>query len=164
MFEKVSFAQFLKDCRNLNITDCEEALKDAYDAIKIPVRATKGSAGYDISVPVNTTIVGHDTVVVPSGLKCSMNDDEVLLIFPRSSIGIKRGLRLSNSTGVIDASYYGNADNEGHMMIALHNYRDNDVFLDMGERVAQAVLIKYQTFGDVVDTERVGGIGSSGRI
>ena len=127
----------------------------------VPTRKTASSAGYDISVVHGGVIPPHTTKVFDTGIKAFMRPDEVLMIYIRSSIGIKRGLMLSNSTGIIDSDYYNNDDNEGHIMIALYNNTDEEVTIQDGERVAQGVFLRYYTSGEQIKTERKGGIGST---
>ena len=92
-----------------------------------------------------------------------MHYDEYLAIHVRSSMAIKRGLMLTNSTGIIDSDYYNNEDNEGHIMIAVYNITDAPVTLEKGERVAQGIFSKYLLANDD-DARgiRTGGIGSTG--
>jgi deoxyuridine 5`-triphosphate nucleotidohydrolase len=127
----------------------------------LPERKTKHSAGYDLAVVEGGVIPPHSTKIFNTGIKACMEDDEVLLIFVRSSIGIKRGITLANGTGVIDSDYYNNKDNEGHIMLALYNNTDEDVTIDDGEYVAQGVFVNYLCTGDTVVKERKGGIGST---
>lgn len=127
----------------------------------LPERKTKHSAGYDLAVVEGGVIPPHSTKIFNTGIKACMEDDEVLLIFVRSSIGIKRGITLANGTGVIDSDYYNNEDNEGHIMLALHNNTDEDVTIDNGEYVAQGVFVNYLCTGETVIKERKGGIGST---
>ena len=92
-----------------------------------------------------------------------MNPDTVLLILPRSSIGIKKGIRLANTCAVIDSDYY-DADNEGHILICLQNDSETDVIIKAGERIAQGIFLTYGiTKDDNTDHVRIGGIGSTGR-
>lgn len=127
----------------------------------LPERKTKHSAGYDLAVVEGGIIPPHTTKIFNTGIKVRMEDDEVLLIFVRSSIGIKRGITLSNGTAVIDSDFYNNEDNEGHIMLALHNNTDEPITIDGGEHVAQGVFVKYLCTGDNVVQERKGGIGST---
>ena len=94
-----------------------------------------------------------------------MEQDEVLLLYIRSSIGIKRKLILSNGTGVIDATFYNNPDNEGNIACALYNYGNEPQTINAGERVMQGVFVKYLTTEDdkPLNKTRTGGIGSSGK-
>lgn len=127
----------------------------------LPERKTKHSAGYDLAVVEGGVIPPHATKIFNTGIKVHMEDDEVLLIFVRSSIGIKRGITLANGTGVIDSDYYNNEDNEGHIMLALHNNTDEPITINGGEHVAQGVFVNYLCTGDNVEKERKGGIGST---
>jgi len=136
------------------------------EVAKLPKRSTKHSAGYDFhttnSLPV--LILPQKTVVFDTGIKVSMESDEVLLMHIRSSVGIKCGIILSNCTGVIDADYYNNPDNEGHIRIALTNIGDVAQTIKPQEKVAQGIFMKYITTDDDNPTgKRVGGIGSTGK-
>ena len=126
----------------------------------LPERKTKQSAGYDFAVVEGGVIPPHSTKIFNTGIKAYMEDDEVLLIFVRSSTGIKRGITLANGTAIIDADYVDNEDNEGHIMLALHNNTDKAVTID-GDNVAQGVFVNYLSIGETVIKERKGGIGST---
>ena len=143
-----------------------EVINDYLDKdIKIPERATKTSAGYDLASAEDVLIKPKEIVLIKTGLKVSIPKDEVLLVFPRSSLAMKRGLMMSNGVGVVDADYYNNNDNEGHLMIPLINFTDHDVLVERGERVAQGIFVKYGTTADDVSSDelRKGGFGSSGQ-
>lgn len=131
--------------------------------VKIPKRSTKRSAGYDFALIEETVIPANGIVAGKTGLKSYMNDDEVLFIYPRSSLARKRGLMLSNNVGVVDADYYNNQDNDGHIMISLLNFTSKDVVLPKGERVAQGIFQKYlkSTDEERVTSNREGGFGST---
>lgn len=133
--------------------------------IQLPKRGDAKSAGYDIYLPHDILIPPRDSVLVFSDIKAYMNDDEVLMLYVRSSIGIKKGIILSNGTGIIDASYYSNPSNDGNIGLALYNRTDEIVELKKGERICQGIFIKYLTADndDVIHNERIGGIGSSNR-
>ena len=140
--------------------------KVSYDNSGIlPTIADVRSAGYDLYTPTKVVIPPHSTVKVISNIKCYMDSSEVLLLFVRSSIGIKKNIMLSNTTGVIDSSYVDNPDNEGNIIFALYNYGDIEQVIDAGDRVVQGVFMKYLTTDDdsTTNTERTGGIGSSGK-
>ena len=129
----------------------------------MPERKTKMAAGYDICLPQDVTLKAHTLQMVPTGVKAYMQDDEFLGVHIRSSIAVKKGLALVNNVGIIDADYYNNADNEGHIMLGLFNTTDSDVILPKGERVAQGIFYKYLTAdGDNADAVRGGGFGSTG--
>ena len=131
--------------------------------IEIPRRQTKESAGYDLATCKDVTIKPGEIVLIETGLKVQIPSEEVLLVFPRSSLGIKKGLTMANNVGVIDADYFDNPNNEGHIMIPILNFSKKDVTLEKGERVAQGIFVKYfKTINDdSVDNERSGGFGSS---
>ena len=131
----------------------------------IPTRSDAGSAGYDFYSPEDVTIEPQKAVVIKTNIKAQMEKDEVLLLFVRSSIGIKRHLSLSNGTGVIDSTYYNNPDNEGNIMIALYNYGTEAQSIKKGERFCQGVFTKFLITDDdkPLNAERTGGIGSSGK-
>lgn len=130
----------------------------------IPKRATDSSAGYDLASIEEVIIEPGEIRMIPTGLKVVMPKTEALFIFARSSLSIKKGLIMSNSVGVIDSDYYGNPDNEGHLMVSLINVRDTAVTVVKGERIAQGIFLKYEKTSDD-ETEgsiRLGGFGSSG--
>ncbi len=135
-----------------------------YENQQLPTRSDNKSAGYDFYSPVNITVPAHRMVKIPTGIKAYMRKDEVLMLYVRSSIGIKKNLMLANQTGVIDASFYNNPDNEGNITCALYNYGEEDQFIQQGDRIMQGVFMKYYPADNdiVLNKERVGGIGSSG--
>lgn len=134
--------------------------------IALPKRGTGASAGYDLSAAESVVIAPGEMVMVPTGVKAYMEPDEVLYIHIRSSLAVKRQLVLMNSVGVVDADYYNNPDNEGHIFIALWNRGKEAVTLKAGERLAQGVFMKYLLAdGDTAGKgqDRQGGFGSTGR-
>lgn len=136
--------------------------------INLPIRKTRYSAGYDIEAAENIIIPsfkkGMKPTLVKTGLKAYMLDDEVLILANRSSNPGKRGLVLANSIGVIDKDYYGNKDNDGHIMFAFYNIKDEDVEIKKGEAVGQGIFRKYLTVDDdIAEGERQGGFGSTSK-
>jgi dUTP pyrophosphatase len=131
----------------------------------IPKRATDSSAGYDLASIEDIMIEPGEIRMIPTGLKVMMPKTEALFIFARSSLSIKKGLIMSNSVGVVDADYYGNPDNEGHLMVSLMNVRNESVQIKKGERVAQGIFLKYEktTDDETNGNVRLGGFGSSGK-
>ena len=115
-FEKVSAERFLND--SVDICPVLELAKDAYEIIKLPKRATKGSAGYDFYAPFDFTLKPGETIKIPTGIRCKMEEGWVLKIYPRSGLGFKYRLQLNNTVGIIDSDYY-YSDNEGHIMIKI---------------------------------------------
>lgn len=117
-FSKVPFTSFKKDFENLYGEQDPAFLSVVYDKIELPKRSTKYSAGYDISVPFSFSIKKGRSIVIPTGIRCKMDNKTVMLLFPRSGMGFKNRLGLANTIGVVDADYY-NADNYGHIMVKL---------------------------------------------
>lgn len=109
----------------------------------------------------NDTLIGCE--LVPTGIKAQMNDDEVLKIFSRSSLATKKNIQLANSTSIIDADYYNNEKNEGHIYVPLINLGNIPVVIKKGERIAQGIFEKYLvTDNDNATGKREGGLGSTG--
>jgi dUTP pyrophosphatase len=134
--------------------------------IQLPEQATAHSAGYDffiiddLEVPIFNA-AAPKPVLVPTGVKAYMKGGEVLQIFARSSLS-KLGLQLANCTGIIDADYYGNPDNDGHIMFAIWNFSSTPVALKKGDRIGQGLFIPYfQADGSKSKNKRTGGFGSS---
>ncbi|MGO1369705.1 MAG: dUTP diphosphatase [Senegalia sp. (in: firmicutes)] len=132
--------------------------------INMPLRASSGSAGYDIYSPIKFNINPNETKIIWTDIKAYMKENEVLQIHIRSSMGIKKGLVLSNGTGIIDKDYYSNKSNDGNIGIALTNISEKNVEINENERIAQALFINYLlTDNDNATNERIGGIGSTGK-
>lgn len=132
----------------------------------LPTRATKGSAGYDLFSPYGheVTVPAHGYAEFPLGIRCRIKPGEFLLILPRSSMGFRgRHVSLTNTAGVIDSDYYGNASNGGEISIRLFNASDEDYAIPPHGRVAQAIFLKYDLAdGDSAEGRRGGGFGSTG--
>lgn len=129
----------------------------------LPKRQTKNSAGYDFYALEDVVIpYSGETTIIRTGIKACMPKDEVLFLFIRSSMAIKRNLQLTNCVGVIDSDYYNNADNEGEILIAINNLGLDHITIKKGERFAQGIFVKYGvTDNDDADGERIGGVGST---
>ena len=135
--------------------------------IHLPERKTGASTGYDFAAAEEVRIAPGECALVPTGIKAYMQSDEVLLIYIRSSTALRKRLMLMNSVGVIDADYYGNAENEGHIYIPLYNYGKELVRITQGERIAQGIFTHYLTVdGDAAGhgAPRAGGFGSTGKL
>lgn len=133
-FEKINFKQFCKDV-------CND--KKLYDNYKLPVRDSKLTAGYDIYLLQDLELKPNEIIKLPTGIKAYFQDDEVLLIVVRSSVGFKYNLRLVNQVGVIDADYYNNKNNEGHIFVKIRNEGKETVKFKAGEAIAQGIFLKY---------------------
>lgn len=184
-FEKVSLEQFKKDCKKCfpeySIED--EDIKNIYNSIKIPQRATAGSAGYDFFLPYNVTIYNKGAIVcdkvnsikqivatgiitIPTGIRCKIDQGWSLQIYPRSSLGFKYGLQLANTVGIIDSDYF-YSDNEGHIFVKLINEAflvpyDRGIELKQGQAFCQGIFTPYGiTYDDNAQGVRNGGFGST---
>ena len=155
-FFKVSESQYNKDLKDLlNIED------DSYKDIKMPLRATKGSAGYDFYSPISITLKPGDSAKIPTGIRCKIDDGYVLQIYPRSSLGFKYQMCLLNTVGIIDSDYF-NADNEGHIIVGVINRGEEDLVINKGDRFVQGIFYKYYLAAEQENnTLRHGGFGST---
>jgi dUTP pyrophosphatase len=157
-FEKISLNQYNKDLG--------EDRESEYNSIRLPTKNDVGSAGCDIYANYDVTLNPKEMVIVKTGLKVSLdNCNQVVKLYTRSSVGIKQHLMLANTVGIIDASYYNNKDNEGHLMVALYNYGEQERTIKAGEKYAQAVIVPVYTDTncEILNATRDGGIGSSGK-
>lgn len=163
-FHKVSFEQFKKDLSDASDSFfTEEEIIEIYNNIKLPKRATTGSAGYDFYIPTELYLSPGNTVKIPTGIRCEMEEGWVLKIYPRSGLGFKFRLQLNNTVGIIDQDYF-YSDNEGHIMAKLTNDSNEckTVSLKAGEGFAQGIFVEYGiTVDDEADGVRNGGFGST---
>ena len=138
---------------------------DWIGGVMLPVRSDARSAGYDFHAPRDLTILPAQKLLVWTDVKAYMLDDEMLTLLPRSSTGIKKGLMLSNTMGLIDASYYENESNDGNIGLSLLNTSGKAIHFAQGERIVQGVFSKYLTVDEEehVTVTRKGGMGSSGK-
>ncbi len=133
------------------------------EEIPLPRRATAGSAGYDFVAPAETVIPAGESALIPTGIRAEMETGWVLALFPRSSLGFRTGIRLSNTVGIIDSDY-AFAKNEGHIMVKLRNPSGQPVVIGRGERFCQGVFLPFGTAEEEDDfAERSGGFGSTGK-
>ena len=162
-FHKVSFDKFQE-----GFTDCfgpveEREIRDIYEAIKLPVRATRGSAGYDFFAPLSLSIAPGRTVKVPTGIRVEMQENWVLKCYPRSGLGFKYRLQLNNTVGIIDSDYF-YSDNEGHIFAKITNDTNEGktVEIEAGTGFMQGIFVEYGITMDAeVSTVRNGGRGST---
>jgi len=161
-FYKVSEEQFVKAFAAEFALDEQEA-KTAYAEIKLPRRATAGSAGYDFYTPVTLAVKPGRTVLIPTGIRARMEDNWVLKCYPRSGLGFKYRLQLNNTVGIIDSDYF-YSDNEGHIMAKLTNDTKDDKILELkaGTGFMQGIFVEYGiTVDDDATEKRNGGFGST---
>lgn len=155
-FEKISFNQFCTDCSD------DKAL---YENYQLPKRSTQHSAGYDFHSLNNITLKPGESKKIPTGVKANMNDDEVLFLFVRSSMGFKYNIRMCNQVGIIDKDYYGNSNNEGHIWIKLQNEGTEDFEIKIGDAICQGIFTKFLVTDneEEITNKRTGGIGSTNK-
>ena len=164
-FQKVSFTQFLKDSQKTGFIDSEtspELIKLIWEKIKLPVRATAKSAGYDFFLPFSFSVYANGALTIPTGIKANIDDGWYLMLVPRSSLGFKHGLRLLNTCGIIDADFT-DGDTEGHILAKITV--DRNMCLQEGDRFIQGILVQHGITKDDNPTclTRSGGFGSTGK-
>lgn len=160
-FHKVSFDQYEKDY--IDTFGESKDIKTLYEGIKLPRRATTGSAGYDFFTPISVRLEPGQTIKIPTGVRVEMDADWVLMCFPRSGLGFKFRLQLNNTVGIIDSDYY-NSDNEGHIFSKITNDSNEKkvISLEMGAGFMQGIFVPYGiTTDDEVEATRNGGFGST---
>ena len=160
-FQKVSFVQFQKDIEEFLLEP--QALKTAYDALQLPGRATKGSAGYDFFMPMDLVLDPGESVKIPTGIRAFIEEGWVLKCYPRSGLGFKYRLQLNNTVGIIDSDYYFSS-NEGHIQAKITNDSKDgkSLKLSKGEGFMQGIFVEYGiTFDDECEKRRDGGFGST---
>lgn len=136
---------------------------------ELPIKATIHSAGVDFIASADIRIPAFrfkgEATLVPTGVKAFMQKDEYLQIFARSSIPVNLGLIMSNGVGIVDADYYNNPTNEGHIMIEFNNLTNEHITIKKGTRIAQGIFNKILpvTHGVRLKNDiRNGGFGSTG--
>ena len=161
-FYKVSKSEYIKDYTKYFGNISNEYIDKMYNDIILPNRATKYSAGYDFHAPFSFSLDPNNEILIPTGIRAEMNDNQVLLIVPRSSLGFKYKLRLNNTIGVIDSDYF-NSDNEGHIFVKISNENaTKTISINKGDSFCQAIFLRYDiTDDDKVNDIRNGGIGST---
>lgn len=136
--------------------------------INLPMRKTKYSAGYDFEAAEDCVIPAYKRGMAPTfvktGIKAYMQDNEMLCLYNRSSNPKKKGLVVANGVGVVDKDYYGNPDNDGAIMFAFYNIKDEDVEIKKGECIGQGIFQNYLVSDDDnAEGERKGGFGSTSK-
>ena len=162
-FHKVSAERFMADWKDTFPETAEETIADIYNKIKLPVRATAGSAGYDFFSPVDITLNPGETVKIPTGIRVEMEQDWVLKCYPRSGLGVKYRLQLNNTVGIIDSDYF-YSDNEGHIFSKITNdsNESKSVSIQAGTGFMQGIFVEYGiTVDDDAQGIRNGGFGST---
>lgn len=164
-FSKVSYEQFyeaMKDCFYED-NPPENEIRELYDNIKLPERATAGSAGYDFKSPIHFVIAPGVSIKIPTGIRVRIENGWWLGCLPRSGLGFKYRLQLNNTMGVIDSDYY-NSDNEGHIFAKITNDSNENKVLEVkaGDGFMQGIFLPYGiTYDDAAAGVRNGGFGST---
>lgn len=158
-FEKVSKQEYMN--HRVSWGDSVRELTEEYELIKKPLRATKGSAGYDFFLPYDIRLLAGEEIVIPTGIRALIENGWFLGVFPKSGLGFKYRVQLANTVGIIDSDYSG-SDNEGHILIKIVNCGDKTLQLAAGKSFAQGIFLQH---GITVDDDAVGirngGIGST---
>lgn len=143
----------------LKIRGFEVAKPFSADDVRLPERATKHSAGYDFFAAESVLIEEGEMGVVSTGVKAYMKECDVLILADRSS-NSKRGIFLANSIGVVDADYYSNEDNDGHIMFKFKT--DRQVVISKGDKIGQGYFTTFliADHGNTTN-KRNGGFGST---
>ena len=160
-FEKVSIEQFITDWKDTFNEENEEVIKAIYENLKLPRRATSGSAGYDFYAPTHIILQPHETIKIPTGIRCKIDDEWVLKCYPRSGLGFKYRLQLNNTVGIIDSDYF-YSDNEGHIFAKVTNDTNESKtyrYSDTNEGTLE--LINNYIFAKVTYTVKVYSVDSS---
>ena len=162
-FYKVSYQQFEEAYLDYDAHASKQQIQSVYNSIQLPKRATKGSAGYDFYTPIHICLKPQETIKIPTGIRCEMNERWVLMIYPRSGLGFKYRLQLNNTVGVIDSDYF-YSDNEGHIFIKMTNDTNENKTVEVlpGQGIAQGIFMQYGLVEDDDANEiRNGGFGST---
>ena len=162
-FYKVSETRFVEDWIDTFPESAPEEAKRIYEAVRLPSRATAGSAGYDFFAPVEFTLKPGETVKIPTGVRVEMKQEWVLKCYPRSGLGFKYRLQMNNTVGIIDSDYF-YSDNEGHIFAKLTNDTNEGktVTIPAGTGFMQGIFVEYGiTEDDDVTEIRNGGLGST---
>lgn len=164
-FEIISQTQWERDIKDYSpkagVIACE-----SYQNLRVPTRATKHSAGYDFFSTISFKLKPGQSIKIPTGIKCHLDYDKALFLFPRSSLGFKYRMQLDNSVGIVDADYVNNVDNEGHIFIKITNDSKTNQMLEInrGDAFAQGIIMRYEIAEEEpVSATRSGGIGSTGK-
>ena len=152
----ISFKEWKKSINNS---------KEEYDNHPLPRRHTKYSAGYDFVSPIDCVLHPREVKKIPTGIKIMMNEDDMMMLVVRGSTGFKFNVRLTNQIGIFESDYYNNEQNEGHAWVSLQNHSNEDFIIKKGDRIVQAIFVKYLTVDDEeeIKEKRIGGFGSTNK-
>lgn len=160
-FEKVSEQNFVLSMQKIGFSEAEA--REAYLELKVPLRATKGSAGYDFFAPFGFSLSPKQSIIIPTGVRVKINEGWLLQIFPKSGLGFRFRLQLDNTVGIIDSDYY-HSDNEGHILCKITNASTEQKIatVEKGKGFCQGIFTEYGiTEDDNAFAVRNGGFGST---
>lgn len=164
-FEKVSYEQFKSSWQGIFTDSTDAEIKAIYDNIKLPCRATSGSAGYDFFAPIDIVLSSKENILLPTGVRAKIEEGWFLGIMPKSGLGFKFRLQMDNTIGVIDSDYY-YSDNEGHIFVKLTNDSNEGKLVEVksGKSLCQGIFLPFGiTYDDCVTSIRNGGFGSTSK-
>ncbi|MEO2188415.1 dUTP diphosphatase [[Clostridium] innocuum] len=164
-FHKVSMQQFENDWSAAFPEVTATEIQRIYEELRLPVRATRGSAGYDFFAPAAFTLKPRETLKIPTGIRAEIQEGWVLQLFPRSSLGFTYRLQFNNTVGIIDSDYF-ESDNEGHIFIKLMNdsTQGKIVQLRANDGFAQGIFLPFGICeDDAAQEQRNGGFGSTNK-
>ena len=159
-FEKISIDRFYED---FLVKVPSDEMNETYKTIKLPQRATTGSAGYDIFAPYTFEILPRQSVRIPTGIRVILDDDKFLAVYPRSGLGFKYKMQLFNTVGIIDSDY-SQSDNEGHIWCKFYNDspEGKTITIHKGDAMCQGIIQQFfKIDDDSADGIRNGGWGST---
>jgi dUTP pyrophosphatase len=162
-FYKVSEERFKADWKDTFGQVSDEEAARIYEGIRLPKRATAGSAGYDFFAPVDVTLKPQETIKIPTGIRVEMDPEWVLKCYPRSGLGFKFRLQMNNTVGIIDSDYF-YSDNEGHIFAKITNDTNEGKTVEIPADTGfmQGIFVEYGiTVDDDVTDTRNGGFGST---
>ena len=162
-FHKVSEKRFTEDWLDTFGEEGQEKIGEIYESIRLPKRATAGSAGYDFFAPVEFVVHPGETIKIPTGNRVEMDQEWVLKCYPRSGLGFKYRLQLNNTVGIVDSDYF-YSDNEGHIFAKLTNdtREEKTLTIPAGTGFMQGIFVEYGiTVDDDAQGIRNGGFGST---
>ena len=162
-FFKVSENNFIEAVKEDFPQYSDDEIREMYDNLKLPQRATKGSAGYDFYAPFTFSLSPGETIKIPTGIRARMDEGWVLKLYPRSGLGFKFRLQMNNTVGIIDSDYY-DSKNEGHIFVKLTNDSNEGrtVEIEAGTGMIQGIFLEYGiTVDDESENVRDGGFGST---
>jgi len=163
-FEKVSFEQFAGAMKGeFGIGETEA--KMMHDLIDLPMRATKGSAGYDFKSSVTVKLSPGASVKIPTGIRVKIDDGWWLCCAPRSGLGCNTICSWTTPSALLTATT-ATPTTRGTSTPRLPtpaSKQGKGLSIGAGDRFMQTIFIPYGiTYSDAAEGVRNGGWGSTG--